>query len=303
MPSRPTSRPLAPADLRKVLALVMEVPRIWSIPIFILGVVSCFGFTHPADGGLEVSFGVGTSSIVIFALIWLPVLLHLLVLTGGRIKAGEVEVSSGGLIGSTEDLIAGLTNVRTAAEEAELQTPGVEQTLKAVTEKIDQIAAEFVISADAIPDDAVVRLARRYEELRKTLEPGDKRTIEMTRVVNEARVRASADRERACNLGQLLIRSRGQGQRLVGLAFLQESSVGDAFDDVLGLIRSSATAFEMFHALLALKGLVSGLSRVERDSAIETLKAEMQDPRGVGVLEDQNLPSLIEAVISALEQD
>jgi hypothetical protein len=284
-----------------MLKTVGEIPATWTWAMLALGLASCLSITHPADGGWEVSFAVTTTTVGIFALIWLPALIRLLALTGGRIKAAGVEATTGGLIGSSEDLIQGLTGARTAAEQAQLNMPEVHETLEKVTAKIDQIAEQFVVAGEAIPDAAVARLARRYEELRASLPPGDERTVAMTEIVNEARVRASADRERARNLGVLLIRSRSDGQRIVGLAFLQEAPSVDAFDDVLGLVTSSATAFEMFHALAALRSLIPELSPDRRRQAVEALRTEEADPRGVGVMDDSNLPRLIDLVIEELE--
>lgn len=122
----------------------------------------------------------------------------------------------------------------------------------------------------------------------------------MTRVVNEARVRAGTERSEARDLGVFLIRSRSAGKRLVGLAFLQEAPEPGALEDVLGLVSGSATAFEMFHALVAIKEMSPLLTASQKEAAIETLEREKDDPRGIGVMDDANLPTLIDQVLDSL---
>jgi hypothetical protein len=131
--------------------------------------------------------------------------------------------------------------------------------------------------------------------------PGDDRTTQMTRVVNEARVRASTERPRARSEGRRLVASKTGGHRVVGLGFLQEAPDDGAFDAVLRLVSNSQTAFEMFHALGALRNMADQLPPDQRTIAIDVLIREKDDPREVGVMEDDNLPDLIDEVIEALE--
>ena len=56
----------------------------------------------------------------------------------------------------------------------------------------------------------------------------------------------------------------------------------------------------MFHALVALREIAPRLEPHQRDSAVRILEEEMADPRGVGVMQDVNLPHLIDEVIAAL---
>ena len=56
----------------------------------------------------------------------------------------------------------------------------------------------------------------------------------------------------------------------------------------------------MFHALLALQEIAPRLTDAQRESAISALEAELGDPRGVGVLQDPGLPSLIRRTLMQL---
>jgi hypothetical protein len=287
-----------PKDPVALLDAVLVTPRLWVLGMAILGLASCFSIDHPASGGVRVEFGVSTTSIGLFALIWLPAALRLLALTGGKFKAAGIEASSDGLLGNSEDLIERLAGVRSAAEEIELRSPG-RPNMGMVTQRIDDIAERFV-ATDAISSEIVTRLANEYEEIRRRMNSGDDRTVQMTRVVNEARVRASADRPRARDYSLFLVRSDGGGRRIVGLAFLQEVPDPGALEDVLRLVADSDTAFEMYHALVAIGGMAHLLTSSQKSIAIDVLVAEMGDPRGVGVMQDANLPDLIPDVIGLL---
>lgn len=122
----------------------------------------------------------------------------------------------------------------------------------------------------------------------------------MTEIVNEARVRASGERRTAAEFGLRLVQARSEGERIVGLAFLQEEPDERGFTDVLTRITASNSAFEAFHALHALKNMAPRLAPAQKQEAIAALAREKDDPRGVGVMEDQNLPGLIDWTLSVL---
>ncbi len=279
----------------------MRLPTPWVVTVAILAVASSIGVEHPASGGWGIDVNVDATTVGIVAIVWLPALLRLLSLTGGKVKAAGVEASSGGLLGSPEDLIEDLAEIRTGAEEAGRRAPEVDRTLEQVRRQIDEMASEYLSGSDAVTEESVIRLANEYEEIRATIPPGNARTTRMTRVVNEARVRAGASRDAARRSAMSFINSDHEGERLVALAMLQEAPSRRAMDSVLRLISESSTAFEMFNALIALREGAQRMSAEELDHAITVLTAEKGDPRGVGVMADANLPSLIDDVISTLK--
>jgi hypothetical protein len=122
----------------------------------------------------------------------------------------------------------------------------------------------------------------------------------MTRIVNEARVRAASAPGLAGQKGLKLLASPFQGDRIVGIALLQVAREIAGLGDLLRLVSGSATAFEMYHALLALQDLVLAMNSQQRAHTAEVLESELADPRGVGVLADPALPSLIRHAISEL---
>lgn len=70
-----------------------------------------------------------------------------------------------------------------------------------------------------------------------------------------------------------------------------------AFSNALQLVKASATAFEMYHALVALDRLVPYLAADEKEKASEVLRAEARDPRGVGIEPGSDRLSLIERLL------
>ncbi|HEY6551648.1 MAG TPA: hypothetical protein VIY71_10665 [Solirubrobacterales bacterium] len=283
----------------------MKVSKGWAVLVGLVALASSLKVSHPAGGGFGIEFAVTVTTLGVIALLWLPSLLRAWSLAGGKLEAAGVAATSQGLLGSPEDLIDRLTGIKTTAEKVtekvKDQAPEAAAALRSLDQEVDQMATEYLVGVDAVSASAIRALGRQYERLRAVMPPGDIRTIEMTRVVNEARVRAEADPQTAARWGPQLIRSEDQGRRIVGLAFLQAAPVAETFSDLLHLIRNSATAFEMFHTLLALRESAPLLTQSQRDQAAEALLDELEeDPRGVDIAADSALPALIREVAAEL---
>lgn len=287
------------SDLGALLDAVMQVPRKWTAAMVALAVVSSVELSRPADGDIVLHVAVGPIAVAALALIWLPALLRLLSLTGGHLKAAGVEASAGGLLGTSEELVRQLADIRAEAERVEQRAPQAGEIARDMRAAVDRLALDH-LDRSALRDDALDRLARLYEHARATLAPGDDRTRTMTKIVNEARLRAQAAPADAGRRGAQLVRSAAPGDRIVGLALLQESPAAAAYGDLIHLIEGSATAFELYHALLALEQLAPQLPLSQRTAAAAVLTAEQNDPRGVGVMDDAALPHVIARVLSTL---
>jgi len=300
MSNRPST---SPGSLEQLLAVVMRLPRLWLAILTAVALLSTLEVNHAAEHGWSVHFEVDAVTLGVMALIWLPALLRLLSLTGGTLKGAGMEVSSEGLMGSPEGLINDLTAIRTEAEQVTKQSPGVdaERLSRELQRQVDQMASEYLSAARAVDKEAIQRLSAEYEATRSRMPAGDVRTREMTRIVNEARVRASANRDAAARAAGELLRSEHEGERIIGLAFVQEAGGTHRMSDVLQRIENSTSAFEMFHALIALREIEPGLELHQTESAVQILKREKTDYRGVGVMQDAYLPSLIDDVIARLE--
>ena len=289
--------------LEELLAVVMRPPRLWVMTMVVLAVLSSIGVDHADGEGWSVDFEVGVITLGALALIWLPAVLRLLSLAGGKVKGAGVEVSSGGLIGTAEGLISDLTEIRTGAEEVTRQGGGVgtERLSREIQRQVDSMASQYLSAARAVDEETIKRLAAEYDAVRSRTQGGQARTAEMTRIVNEARVRASANRDAAARAAGALLTSIREGERIVGLAFVQEVGGAYRLGDVLARIEDSTSAFEMFHALVALREIEPGLELEQAEVAARVLKKEKTDYRGVAVMEDANLPRLIDDVIARLE--
>jgi hypothetical protein len=265
-----------------------------------IAIASCLELELTADGSFRALLQVGWPTAGVVAVFWLPTALRLIGLAGGKFKKGNMEASTEGLLERlSEDAVSPLTELRTAADR--LNTDLFDRPRDVVAdlnEQIDRVSE--LLRPRAISEETIARLARSYEQLRVEMEPGDPRTIAMTEIVNEARVRASSDRGVAGALALNLVKDASEGRRMVGLAFLQEEPDPRAIDDVLKGIVDSRSAFEAFHALNVLKNMAPRLTTVSKRAALEALEQEKKDPRRIGVMEDPNLPSLIEWVISVL---
>ncbi len=265
----------------------------------LVAVLTSISVTRAQDGRYVVaSISVGTLALVSLALIWLPPVLRLLLLTGGSLKAGGMEASTGGLF-TREQLMELLTRAK-AVTTARDDDENAATAIADLEAEIDRLAFDALDSTETLSSDALHGLALSYERLRRDTMPGPKRTSAMTKIVNEVRVRAATSPSRATSQALRLLQSNSEGDRIVGLALTQEAASPEAFPLVLHLIEQSATAFEMFHALLALQEIAPGLDDAQRSTAIVALEAEAGDPRGVGVREDPGLPSLINRTLLQL---
>jgi hypothetical protein len=291
----------ADMSLQEKVAMVMALPTAWVWGMALLAAISTVAVERHANGDWSFQFEIKTTTVGLLVLIWLPALVRLLTLVGGKFKGAGVEVSSDGVLGTQEAMVQDLTRLRTGTEEAKLQSSEqLEETLRELAAQVDDMASQYLGGASAITEAEVARLAREYEAIRAQMDPGDTRTIEMTRIVNEARVRAAAEPSIARGMIEELLASEDEGRRLVGLALLQEVPSAAHYRRVLELIAGSASAFEMYHALIALERIAPRLSERQKVEAIAVLEREQGDPRGVGVNADANLPQLLEEVIAAL---
>jgi hypothetical protein len=200
-------------------------------------------------------------------------------------------------------MISDLTVIRTGADEVSRHPPGVEteRLSRSIQRQVDEMASEYLSTARAVDEETIKRLAAEYEAVRSRMPSGEGRTIEMTRIVNEARVRASANGDAAARSAGELLNSSREGERIIGLAFVQEVGGSHRLGDILRRVMASASAFEMFHALIALREIEPELELHQSESAVAVLEKEKTDYRGVGVMNDANLPRLIDDVIARLE--
>jgi len=294
----PSPQAAVPSDvdsekLDDLLRVVLRIPWYWATAVAALAVASCFKLTRAPGGGLGLTIEVGTIALVALALIWLPAVIRLFSITGGRLKGAGIEAETPGLLDP-------LTAIRTATDQLKLPGTDPRTVAQTIEGEVGRIASEYLPAGQSASEPAIEALARRYEQIRASMPPGDGRTLAMTRCVNEARVRARAAPEAARNQIPKLLGSSAPGDRIVGLALAQETPRPDALPAILHLISESETAFEMYHALLALERLAPSLSEADRKKAAAVVVEAKSDPRGVGTMRDQDLSRLIPETLQTL---
>lgn len=292
-------RVLAVDRLRGVLAAATFLPRSWVLGMVLVAVASTVDVTFPESGGVRWQFTLGGLSLAAVALIWLPTALRLISMTGGSIKAAGVEASATGIV-RPDQLVDDLASLRTSAERVARELPATEPGVRTLEAEVDSIAQRYLPREETLSPEIVDGLAREYERIRRDMPPGQARTIAMNKLLNQVRVRATAAPESARRLAPGLLRSSGQGDRIVGLALVQGSPTADAYEDLLRILSTAASAFEQYHSVLALKEIAPLLGPAQRERAIAVLEREKTDPRGVGVMKDRYIPAAIDHVLSVL---
>lgn len=267
--------------------------------MLLAAVLAAIDVRTDASGVYEFGFHVGQASLIALGLIWLPSLLKVFALVGGSIKAVGIEASVQGVLTRADaiDISVNARQVTSASDEEERRVAAQE-----LEQVINRLVIPTVENA-SISEASLFQLARDYERLRRDHGPGSRRTSAMTRIVNESRVRASLAPEAALQQAGMWLQSNRPGDRIVGLGLTQETGDPTEFERVLGLVSGSESAFEMYHALLALQEMSVGLDEVQKRQAIEVLEHEATDPRPVEVNADPGLPTLLARTVGILSGD
>ncbi|ORA44547.1 hypothetical protein BST21_19525 [Mycolicibacterium celeriflavum] len=122
---------------------------------------------------------------------------------------------------------------------------------------------------------------RKYEALRREFPaPGDERTRQMYSIVNRVRVIAAAAAASAAAYAETFLRSNGQGDRIVGMALVQGALLTDQFADIVGIYRSSQSAFEEIQALQTLQAIADRLQLDQRLEAVKAIEIKQADQSG-----------------------
>lgn len=213
-----------------------------------------------------------------------------------------VEAAAGGLASAPEALIAGLARIRTDVSAVERANPDVSGLTESVRSEVDRIAGTYLAGTDPLAADVLAELARRYERVRASQPRSPQRAVQMNQILDEARVRARGAPGEAAALAVPLLRSARDGDRVIGLAIVQQEPRADAFEDTLHLVQNGVSAFEQYHALIALRALAPLLSMVQRAQAVAALEEESKDPRGVGLAQDPYIPNAMAAALAELRR-
>ena len=293
---------VSPEQAEAFARIALKLSRPWTIAMIVVAVISAVDVDREPGGGVSLHVEVGSATLAAIALIWLPAVLRLLSLTGGGVKAFGVEASTGGLA-NADALVVGFAEIRTQVDEIVRVTPAAAPQLQNVEATVDRMASSVLSGVAAETSEALAACARRYESIRQTQPPSRGRTIAMNQLLNEARVRARAAPEQAVAIARDFIGSKADGDRVVGLALLEQYPRAEALPDILRCIEGSRSAFEQYHAVRTLKAAAPLLAGEERARAASLLEFELTDPRGLGVRDDDYIPDEIRSALRALERD
>jgi hypothetical protein len=226
----------------------------------ILIVLSLFNLAWSQESGWQVQVAVGDTTILLLAILWLPLLLQIFALVGGAIRAPWAEFSSPGLEDllrhispRMKDEVVGAVNV---VLESAATVPGDEAEALQAHQEINQS-----YRAQLAPEDAkieLMRLAQRYNEV-MGFPSGTRRNFLQEAIAGAMRSLAlKADIEE--NTVNEYLRSPHPGLRLVGLSCIDSFDHLGSFDWVLDAIARPLSAFEQANALYAMLRLIPVLT-------------------------------------------
>ena len=96
--------PLDPVN--RLLSSLLNLPRPWLAVAIAMILLSTVEVTLTSSGEMTVAFRVTGITALLFALIWLPILLRIIALLGGGVKTSAGEASTPGLLTLLPKLIA-----------------------------------------------------------------------------------------------------------------------------------------------------------------------------------------------------
>jgi hypothetical protein len=291
-------------QLDAVLASFMRPHRWWPRAMMVATVLSTVDVSRSATGDVAWSFRLSALTAGLLALIWLPTLLRLLIVSGGSIKTPAGEASTRGLMDVLGTLTAETKRETIPSVLAALTSPeafaGAGDRV-AIRGMRRELSAELATATDGgSARERLDRYAEAYEELRAGDAPGHDRTQRMTRITAEARALARTKRL-SCDEVRELLASGSDGERVIALSIAQDQPDKRLFDLVDAAIRDSRSAFEQYHALGAASEVLADLDPGQRVRLRETLTAIEADPRS-GVAADPGRSTLVDAMLRRLRR-
>jgi hypothetical protein len=278
MPTSPDrlvkDRPVSIERIREVLSAVSELPAAWLAVIALTAILSMFEIKG-IGGEIAVSFRLTAITASLAALVWLPAVIRLIALAGGAVKTPAGEARTPGLLELLKSLDpetqqATLPPVIAALDVAEANIPPGAQS--DVRELRDGLEVQLATSS---PNASVARsrlseYASKYEAIRREMPSGSNRTYEMTKLVAEARALFRKANFQPIEISELFA-SQTDGSRIISLALIEASPDPTYFDIALNCVAEPRSAFEQYHGLRALEGMLPNLDSNQRKRLREVL--------------------------------
>jgi hypothetical protein len=256
-------------------------PRWWVGILLIAAFLSLFKLGSSGEGKFFIEFGFSTITAVLIALIWLPGLLRAIALMGFTVKTEGTEVSTPGLLALVPKMVAAL-------DAAESRLPEGDQLRQIVQETRQE--GEIVLASSAPSSEQsreqLAYLAQNYENIRRIMEVGPKRTSEMMTIA--AQVWALAERANfsPSELRDLFMNGK-EGNRIVALQLLREIPHPACFDIILQAISDPRSAFEQSAALRAAERMLSSLNGEQKRQLAAVIKDQRSGGPGKWITEKE----------------
>jgi hypothetical protein len=257
------------------------LPGVWIAGIGIAALASVIRLSH-GPAGTTIEFRATSVTAVIVALLWLPTLLRVIALTGGKLKTAGGEASTPGFFEAFRHLSSdtqeeSLSAAAAVIDQVEVEGPPEQRSrAREAREGLEEAIGEIPRRRPEVTR-RLREIARSYEQIRMTSPPGAARTREMTELVSRARGVASSGTP--ASSPERWFREETDGARIVALAAIQALRTPTDLPIVVAVIAEPRSAFEQFHALRAAEELLPFATREQKDllrSAIESQLAERE---------------------------
>jgi hypothetical protein len=253
--------------------IVLSIPLLWIAVVSVATFVSLFQVTRTPEGLYEVSFSLTWVTVLLLALIWLPILVKGLVISGGVLKALGGEASFVGL----KDLLSQLSPevgsevlppLIAATKRAEETATGSER------EGLQKLRKDLQAQLAAL-----LEIGARYEEIREKESPGPNRTSKFSKQFAEARERVR-DTEMDVETANELFERGSQGDRLVVIALAQETKNPELFPLMIEAIEHPEAAFLQAQALIATQDMLPKLNEEQKRRLVEVINDQRSGGEG-----------------------
>lgn len=280
--------------INQLLAVFLKIPVLWAIVVAIAVALSTIEITRTAEDQITFIFKLTTITPILLSILWLPSLIKLLALSGGKVKFGGSEASTGGLGPLLPKLVAGLYKIETELP------PEDKQEIRRLREQAEsELASRTIGYRNA--RSRIEGLAREYERLRDQMESGGERTHLMSVVVAEIRsitpqAEYSSEEMMSC------FAEASAGNRIAVLSMLQATSDTSCFSAVLSGISESSSAFEQYNALRAAETMIPLLFKDQRNRLRNAINEQRGEGEGRHIKPKTDRWSLSDRILRAIEE-
>src|SRR5262249_11832774 len=125
----------------------------------------------------------------------------------------------------------------------------------------------------------LTQLARTYEQVRRDMPPGNKRTVKMASIAVSMMALAKKTRYAAGEVIQLFQKG-GDGDRLPGIEQVHGNPDPACFQAIEEAIRNPRSSFEQYRALLVAQDLLARLDNEQKQQLADALKYQRSGAEG-----------------------